>query len=155
MLDHNSSVRTSPQSTIPRVAPEAGVNLHGYHLWTPTMTESTVTESIDLPDFIGLIDDEHVRSILVATSAEPLSAGELSDLCGVSVSSIYRRVEELEEADLVREQTRPRADGHHESVYTATLDRFELIIQDGEFDWTLERDEGDIADELTRLWGKF
>ena len=119
------------------------------------MTESSVTEPLDLPEFIDLIDDEHVRSILAATSAEPLSAGELSDVCDVSVSSIYRRVETLEERDLLREQTRPRADGHHESVYTASLNRFELIIQDGEFDWELERDEADIADELTRLWGKF
>ncbi|AFK20360.1 hypothetical protein C439_15189 [Haloferax mediterranei ATCC 33500] len=36
-------------------------------------------------------------------------------------------------------------------------DRFELTVRDGELDWTIERqsDESDVADELTRLWGKF
>lgn len=119
------------------------------------MTEPTVTGDLDLSDLIGLFDDEHVRSILAATSAEPLSAGELSDRCGVSVSTIYRRVDQLEDANLVREETRPRPDGHHESIYVSTLDRFELTVRDGEMDWELERHHQDIADELTRLWGKF
>lgn len=119
------------------------------------MTEPTVPEELDLADLIDLLDDEHVRSILAATSAEPLSAGELSDRCGVSVSTIYRRVDRLEDADLVREETRPRPDGHHETIYVSTLDRFELTVRDGELEWELERRHKDVADELTRLWGKF
>lgn len=119
------------------------------------MTDPTVTGDLDLSDFISLLDDEHVRSILAATSTEPLSAGELSDQCGVSVSTIYRRVDRLEDADLVRKKTRPRPDGHHETIYVSTLDRFELTVREGEMDWELERRHQDIADELTRLWGQF
>ncbi len=117
------------------------------------MTESSVTGTPDLADLVELLDDEHVRSILAATSAEPLSARELGDRCDVSVSTIYRRVDRLEDADLLRERTRPRPDGHHVTVYVSALERFELTVRDGELDWELERRPTDVADELSRMWG--
>jgi len=127
-------------------------------LYTRSMTDPTVSGDPDLATVIGLLDDDHVRSILAAASARPLSANQLSDRCDVSVSSIYRRVDRLVEADLLAEWTRPRADGHHETVYVSRLDRFELSVDDGDLSWDLERDDAestDVADELTRLWGKF
>jgi predicted transcriptional regulator len=119
------------------------------------MTDKSVTDDVDLSDIIGLLDDEHVRVILAETSAEPLSAGALSDRCDVSTSAIYRRVDRLVEAGLLDEQTRPRSDGHHDTVYVASLERFELVVRDGELRWTVDRSQTDIADELTRLWGNF
>lgn len=118
------------------------------------MTERSVSEESDLATVVDLLDDEHVRSILAATSAEPLSASELSECCDVSPSSIYRRVERLTEADLLDDRTRPRSDGHHETVYVAALDRFELRVSDGDLEWTVERRRRDVADELTRMWGE-
>ncbi len=119
------------------------------------MTDKSVADDADLSEIVSLIDDEHVRVILAETSAEPLSAGDLSDRCGVSQPAIYRRVDRLVEAGLLDEQTRLRSDGHHDTVYMAALERFELVVGDGELTWSVERTETDIADELTRLWGKF
>jgi predicted transcriptional regulator len=118
-------------------------------------TDPVAADDPDLSTLVSLLDDEHVRTILAETSADPLSAAELAERCGVSDSAIYRRVDRLEAADLLDERTRPRSDGHHESVYVATLETFELTIRDGELSWTIERTETDVADELTRLWGKF
>jgi predicted transcriptional regulator len=109
----------------------------------------------DLATLVDLLDDGHVRTILAATSAEPLSAATLADRCGLSTSAVYRRVDRLTDAGLLDERTRPRSDGHHEAVYVATVERFELVVRDGEMDWTVEHTEADVADELTRLWGKF
>ncbi|WP_156105592.1 ArsR/SmtB family transcription factor [Halobellus rufus] len=108
----------------------------------------------DLETIVSLLDDHHTRSILVATSETPRSANELSDRCGVSTSSIYRRLDRLTDAELVTERTRPRSDGHHETVYVSRLDRFELTIRDGDLSWEIDRRSDDIADQLTRLWGK-
>jgi predicted transcriptional regulator len=119
------------------------------------MSDEPVTEEPALSAVVDLLDDEHVRSMLVATSVEPLSAAELAERCDVSVSAVYRRADRLVDADLLREQTRPRPDGHHDTVYVAVLERFELSIRDGELAWTIDRTETDVADELTRLWGKF
>jgi predicted transcriptional regulator len=109
---------------------------------------------VDLATVVALLDDEHVRSILVATSEAPRSATELAERCELSTSSIYRRLDRLTEADLVGERTRPRSDGHHETVYASRLDRFEVTIRDGELSWEIERESDDVADQLTRLWGK-
>ncbi len=128
---------------------------HHGRLFHQRMTETPVSEDTDLSTVVGLLDDEHARSILVATSEEPLSATELSERCDVSVSSIYRRLDRLAEAGLLDEQTRPRRDGHHETVYVSLLGRFELTIEDGTLEWTVEGTETDVADELTRLWGNF
>jgi predicted transcriptional regulator len=114
-----------------------------------------VADDPDLATLVGLLDDEHVRTILAATSSEPLSASELGERCGVSTSAVYRRADRLVDADLLDERTRPRSDGHHDTVYVATLERFELVVADGEVDWTVDRANRDVADELTRLWGKF
>lgn len=124
-------------------------------LFLGRMTDGPVADDPDLPTLVDLFDDEHVRTILAATSAEPLSAAALSDRCGVSTSAVYRRVDRLVDADLLDERTRPRSDGHHDTVYVAALDRFELRVVDGDIEWTVERTDTDVADELTRLWGKF
>ncbi|WP_152043004.1 ArsR/SmtB family transcription factor [Salinigranum salinum] len=119
------------------------------------MSDAPVAEEPDLATVVDLLEDEHVRTMLVATSAEPLSAAELAERCGVSDSAIYRRTDRLVAADLLRERTRPRSDGHHDTVYVAAIERFELSIRDGDLTWTVDRAETDVADELTRLWGKF
>jgi len=121
---------------------------------TTWMTANTETADVDLATVVGLLDDEHIRSILTATSETPLSATELSERCGVSTSSIYRRLDRLTDAGLIGEQTRPRSDGHHETVYVSRLDRFELTIRDGELNWGVDRRSDDVSDQLTRMWGK-
>lgn len=118
------------------------------------MRDGEMTET-SLDTVISLLDDEHVRAILAATSETPMSASELGEHCGLSTTSIYRRLDRLREADLVAEQTRPRSDGHHEAVYVARLDRFELVVRDGDLSWEVERQSTDVADQLTELWGRF
>jgi predicted transcriptional regulator len=117
-----------------------------------TMTETAVPEETDLATLVDLLDDDHVRTILAATSSEPLSATELGDVCGVSESTIYRRIDRLREVALVAEQTRPRTDGHHETVYVATLDRFEVELGDDGFNCSVKRRGDDMIDQLTRMW---
>jgi len=119
------------------------------------MPDSPPAGDADLSTVTDLLDDEHARTILAATSAEPLSARELSDRCGLSPSAVYRRVERLREASLLDDATRPRPDGHHETVYVAGFETFELTVRDGDLTWSVEPPESDVADELTRLWGKF
>lgn len=123
-------------------------------LFPGRMTHSPVGNP-DLATLVELLDDEHVRTMLAATSAEPLSASALSERCGVSTSAVYRRLDRLVDAGLLDERTRPRSDGHHDTVYVAVVERFELVVDDGDIDWTVDRTDRDVADELTRLWGKF
>lgn len=106
-------------------------------------------------DLLSLLDETVVRSIILATSEQPRSAPELAERCGVSQSTIYRRIDQLRERDLVAETTRPKPEGHHETVYASTLERVELEVTDGELDVTVTRRGDDVADALTDLWRNF
>ena len=114
-----------------------------------------VSDEPALPTLLDLLDDGHVRTILTATSVEPLSAKELSERCDVSTATIYRRLDRLTDAGLVAERTRPRSDGHHDTVYAATLDEVSIRLRDGELRFDLDHRGDDVAAPLTRLWEGF
>lgn len=115
----------------------------------------TVSEGTELSTLVGLLDDDHARRILKATSVDPMSQTELAEECDTSLPTVSRRIDRLEAAGLVREETRLRSDGHHDTVYVAQLDRFEVRLDDGEFEYDLQRVDRDMSDELERLWSKF
>ena len=111
------------------------------------------------PEFEAVADllgDECARQVLVATAGKPRSAAELDELIDVSRQTVYRRLERLEEAGLVDERTRPRSDGHHDTVYEATLSELHVALTEDGFTFDIEvESEPDAADELTRLWRQF
>lgn len=114
-----------------------------------------MSDGSTLETVLTLLDDDHARAILTATSVEPMSARELSDHCDVSRTTVYRRVERLTAAGLLDERTRPRADGHHDTVYVALLDELSIRLRDGDLEFDLDRRGDDVADRLTRLWEDF
>jgi DNA-binding transcriptional ArsR family regulator len=117
-----------------------------------------VSEDGAIDDVLDLLSDEYARAILAATSVEPMSAKTLSERCDASLPTIYRRIERLEEYDLVEEQTKVDPGGSHHSLYSATLSSFEMDLDDGEYAYRIERSEPafpaeeDAADRLTRMW---
>lgn len=105
----------------------------------------------DGTDLLGLVGDEYVRGILAATSLKPMSAKELSEELDVDVSTIYRRVTDMLEYDLVVERTQLVEDGSHHSVYEANVNHVDVDIEDGEFTVDIEVRESP-ADRFTRIW---
>jgi DNA-binding transcriptional ArsR family regulator len=109
----------------------------------------------ELQELAELLADEQAREILAATSVEALSKAELAEASDSSLPTVTRRTDRLAAAGLLREETRLREDGHHDTVYIAQLDRFELRLRDGGFEHDLDRAERDLTDELARVWGRF
>lgn len=110
------------------------------------MTDEDVLEAV-----AGLLEDDCARTILAATSARPMTAKELKARCDVSGPTIYRRIENLRELDLLEAQTRPDTQGgHHEQLYAATLSEVSVRLENGDFEITVDRREP-IADRFTRL----
>lgn len=107
----------------------------------------------DDEDLFGLLDDPYARRILVETRIDPRSAETLSEVCDASPSTIYRRVERLQERELLDGEMRLDPGGHHYEVYSARLQRVTIELTDDGFDVTVERtDEADPADRFTRLY---
>lgn len=104
----------------------------------------------DLGTVAGFLEDETARTILAETSAEPMTVNELTERVDASKPTIYRRVEQLETADLLDASIRPDAAGHQETVYSATFDRLTVELDDGEYSFTLERTET-MPERLSRF----
>lgn len=100
---------------------------------------------------LSLLGKERVRQILVETSRESMSAKELSEKCDVDVSTIYRRVDEMVEHDLLVERTQIEADGSHHSVYEPNIDHLDVDIDDGIIDVSVHVRE-DAAQRFSRIW---
>jgi DNA-binding transcriptional ArsR family regulator len=129
--------------------------------WTPS-DGVAVSEPPDVETVADVLGDETARAILTAATVEPLSATELGDRCGVSLPTAYRWTERLVAADLLEERTRPREDGHHDTVYAATFEDLELRVADGRLevemtgtepgDGTGKSGPDDRADRLRNMW---
>ncbi|MFQ3293580.1 MAG: DNA-binding transcriptional ArsR family regulator [Halobacteriales archaeon] len=114
-----------------------------------------MSSECDEDELLALLEDEYARAVLSATSAKPMSVETLSEQCKASESTIYRRINRLEDQDLVAEQTRIDPEGHHYSVYESRVRNVEIEFEDGETRIDLERRvsvEDDPADRFTKMW---
>lgn len=108
-------------------------------------------EDADVETVVGLLDDDYARDILAAASEQRRSAKELAETIDASLPTVYRRVDDLVDADLLTEETELRSDGNHHSVYVTTLQRVELDLEEGTYEMQLERTR-DVADRFTDMY---
>lgn len=121
----------------------------------PRWPRMSVSEECDESEILALLHDEYARAILGETSAQPMSATELSDRCDASRSTIYRRIDRLTDCDLLEERMEYDPDGHHRSVYASRLEEVRVRFEDAEPVLDIERREAapeDPADRFTRMW---
>ena len=98
-----------------------------------------------------MLEDETTRCILTNVHREPQSAQRLSEHCGASKPTVYRRLEEMRSCDLLVETTRLDTEaGHHHTVYATDLDRIVVEMAREGFEFEFHFREA-MADRLTRL----
>lgn len=86
------------------------------------MTEDGPTTPSDLEATLAALGGKYAARILTAAE-EPKSAQELSDSLDVPIATCYRRIEELEDADLLACEGRKTSDrGRRTKIYTRTID---------------------------------
>ncbi|GAA0523780.1 Helix-turn-helix domain-containing protein [Halorubrum aquaticum] len=100
----------------------------------------------------SLLDDEYARQILIETYEETRSASALCDVCDASEATVYRRLERLQQQDLVESvQEIDPDEGPHE-VYAARLDHVSIDLTAAGFEIDIEYVDETAADRLTRLY---
>jgi len=109
-----------------------------------------VGQSNRLDAIARLLEDDCVQRILTYTNQEPMSAAELTEKCSASRATVYRRLDDLTERDLLAERTAPDEDGHHRTVYVATLDRVVVDLTDDGLEVTVTKRER-AADRFTKF----
>ena len=109
-------------------------------------------EDSGVREIAALLEDEYAHAFLIHTSTQAMSAAELSEARDASISTIYRRIERLQEHDLLDEQLQPDRDGHHYRTYAARLERVEIELVDGSFELEVTYHAENAAARFTDLF---
>jgi DNA-binding transcriptional ArsR family regulator len=108
--------------------------------------------SVQTASLFDVLADRTARTILGLVHGSPRSAQELREASNASLKTVYRRLEELQEADLVTGVPRTGADGNHYTAYVSTVDELEISIDLGEEAVEVAVEERDDVDRFIDVW---
>jgi len=92
--------------------------------------ESSAT-SVSTDALITLLSDDHAREISTAIVDEAKTAREIVSECDGSRTTVYRRLNRLEDAGLVRSELRIDPDGNHCKEFFLVRDCLEVTLESG------------------------
>jgi len=91
-------------------------------------TEVHTTESIDAECFLEVISDTYAQKILIALADRPTAAATLAEELDASRPTVYRRLNSLESAGLIKSTVALDADGHHRKQFRVVVDSANLTF---------------------------
>lgn len=107
-----------------------------------------------LQEVLAALDDPECRAILSETT-EPMTANELTDACGIPKSTLYRKLELLSNASLVRELIEVGPEGGRITRYERDMtDVTVSIADDDEFSVAIDRPSRKADERLAEMWSK-
>ncbi|WP_277556009.1 winged helix-turn-helix domain-containing protein [Halobaculum limi] len=107
-----------------------------------------------LQPVLDALDDSDCRTIIERLD-EPLTAGEVSEECDIPMSTTYRKLDLLSDAQLLAEGVEVRQDGHHATRYRTDFeDVIVTLTEQREFDVSINRPAEDAADRLASMWSE-
>lgn len=108
----------------------------------------------ELQDVLAALDDPDCRTILRET-AEPMTANELIDTCDISRSTLYRKLDLLSSASLVRERDSINPGGGRTTRYERDFEDVMISVnEDDTFSVNVERPRRTVDERLTDIWSK-
>jgi DNA-binding transcriptional ArsR family regulator len=110
-----------------------------------------VADERTIEEVLDTIGDESAREILAAVSVEPRPAKEVAEEVDLSLPTVYRRIELLEDNDLVKSRTLVAEDGNHYQVYESNFDSTVIRLEDDEYSVRIYRKEN-LPDRFSNLW---
>lgn len=106
----------------------------------------------ELQDVLDALDDPECRVILCET-VEPMTANELIDACDIPKSTLYRKLELLRSASLVRERDTINPGGGRVTHYQRSFDDVTISMDDtGDFSVNVERPPQSTDERLADIW---
>jgi predicted transcriptional regulator len=90
--------------------------------------------TIDSEETLSMLGDDYAREILTVIKHDPLPAREIAERLDLSRATVYRRLNRLESAGVVRATMSYHPDGHHRKRFQADFDHLVLSIDAGDID---------------------
>jgi len=100
---------------------------------------------------LDTMGDNYARQMLAALSHEPRPAKELAEACDISLPTVYRRLERLEDQALVTSRTETDDDGNEFRLYECNFESTVISLDDEEYDVRIYRREN-LAGRFSELW---
>ena len=111
-------------------------------------------ESPTLQKILDALDDADCRAILRET-AQPMTAPELSDTCEIPTSTLYRKLELLSRASLVRERDQINPNGGRTTHYERDFDNVTISMNDEDnFSVSVHRPARKADERLADIWSQ-
>jgi len=110
-----------------------------------------IVDDRSIEEILDTIGDQHAREVLAAISRESQSAKELAEECDLSLPTVYRRIEMLNEYNLVTDRTLVAEDGNHYKVYESNFESTVISLEDDEYRVRIYREEN-LPDRFSQLW---
>lgn len=101
-------------------------------VYSRTQTETTNLETPSATELLELLGDEYTRAVLQAVTEQSRTGREIIDATEMSKATVYRRLDELQDAGVVESRTSIDPDGHHREEFHAVLEQLNVeVCQDG------------------------
>lgn len=107
-----------------------------------------------LPTVLAVLDDPDCREILRVTT-EPRTPNEIADLCDLPETTLYRKLNQLTTASLIRKQVTVDSETGQMTEYVRSFEGVAVTMDDkGEFNIEIDERERPPEDRLSDLWSK-
>ncbi|MFB6282639.1 MAG: helix-turn-helix domain-containing protein [Halobacteria archaeon] len=83
------------------------------------------------PALLRTLGKKYSCRILEAASSEPRSVKEFSKQLNIPKTTLYRRVRDLTECGLLKEEGKLDREGNHHKVYTSNIEKIEIELNQG------------------------
>ncbi len=101
-------------------------------------------EKKELPYTAELLTDQYAKKILSGCYEQGMSAQALSWEYNIPIAAVYRRLKSLKEAGFVKTVDQKAKKGNKSTLYKTSINKAELVFEEGSFRLKLNIDGKDI-----------
>jgi len=109
----------------------------------PDRNAGRTPEPPSATELLEVLGDEYARRLLQALADRPRGGRELARDTDMSRATVYRRLEEIEEAGLVRSEMVADPDGHHHQRFEPTLHAATVELRPDGLETTVQQRDAD------------
>lgn len=112
------------------------------------------SESSDLQTILEALEDPDCREILKATEI-PTTAQELNEQCDIPSSTLYRKLELLSSASLLKEHYSIHPERGRITRYQRNMNTLSISIdEDDQFTVNIDRPKKSVEERLADIWSE-